>query len=296
MRDLGKIKAMVRFHFLGFWKNPRILITFLLAVVLCFLLSDQVLRVAAHFETTMQGAEPFIWTFGDGTNVLLASLLLILMFSDVPKLSPVTPFYLSRMKRMQWMISQFLYIAAGTALYVAFIMFVTVILCQKYTYPGNVWSETAVRIAYSGLGDSLGIPASVKAMESITPYGCMLQTVCLMLLYSWTLCFLMLAVNIRFGRSRGMFAGIFYSLYGFLLEPENIAGILGLEKQQRYKVNILAGWISPLNHATYPGHTFGYDDLPSVFQSGALFLAFLVLLFLLAGRALKSYNFTFMGY
>lgn len=175
-------------------------------------------------------------------------------------------------------------------------MFVTVILCQKYTYPGNVWSETAVRIAYSGLGDSLGIPASVKAMESITPYGCMLQTVCLMLLYSWTLCFLMLAVNIRFGRSRGMFAGIFYSLYGFLLEPETIAGILGLEKQQRYKVNILAGWISPLNHATYPGHTFGYDDLPSVFQSGALFLAFLVLLFLLAGRALKSYNFTFMGY
>ena len=65
----------------------------------------------------------------------------------------------------------------------------------------------------------------------------------------------------------------FYSLYGFLLEPETIAGILGLEKQQRYKVNILAGWISPLNHATYPGHTFGYDDLPSVFQSGALFLA-----------------------
>lgn len=117
-----------------------------------------------------------------------------------------------------------------------------------------------------------------------------------MLLYSWTLCFLMLAVNIRFGRSRGMFAGIFYSLYGFLLEPETIAGILGLEKQQRYKVNILAGWISPLNHATYPGHTFGYDNLPSVFQSGALFLAFLVLLFLLAGRALKSYNFTFMGY
>ena len=75
MRDLGKIKAMVRFHFLGFWKNPRILITFLLAVVLCFLLSDRVLRVAAHFETTMQGAEPFIWTFGDSTNVLPFALL-----------------------------------------------------------------------------------------------------------------------------------------------------------------------------------------------------------------------------
>ena len=92
MNGPGKIKAVIRFNFLGFFKNTRIILTFLLAVVLCFLLSERVIRVAEHYETSMQAAEPFIWTFGDGTNVLLASLLLILMFSDVPKAGPVTPF------------------------------------------------------------------------------------------------------------------------------------------------------------------------------------------------------------
>lgn len=115
-------------------------------------------------------------------------------------------------------------------------------------------------------------------------------------LYSWTLAFLMLAVNIRIRQITGNVCGNILQSVRISSGTGDLAGILGLEKQQRYKVNILAGWISPLNHATYPGHTFGYDDLPSVFQSGALFLAFLVLLFLLAGRALKSYNFTFMGY
>lgn len=295
MNGPGKIKAVIRFNFLGFFKNTRIILTFLLAVVLCFLLSERVIRVAEHYETSMQAAEPFIWTFGDGTNVLLASLLLILMFSDVPKVGPVTPFYLARMKRMQWMAAQFFYIALGTILYAAFIMSVTIILCQKYTFPGNIWSETAVRLAYSELGDSMGIPASVKAMESITPYECMLQTLVLMLFYSWTLCFLMLAVNLRFGRTKGIFAGIFYSLYGFLLEPDIIARILGLEKHERYKVNVLTGWISPLNHASYPGHSFGYDKLPTIFQSSVLFLVLLAVLGLLSCRALKRYNFTFMG-
>ena len=255
MHGLKKIGTVVRFNFLGFYRNPRIILTFLLAVVLCFLLSERVLRVAQHFDTSMQAAEPFIWTFGDGTNILLASLLLILMFSDVPKAGPATPYYLSRMKRIQWMAAQFFYIGLGTVFYAAFIMLVTIILCQKYTFPGNLWSETAVRLAYSDLGNSMGIPASVKAMESITPYECMLQTLVLMLLYSWTLCFLMLTVNLKFGRTQGIFAGVFYSLYGFLLEPDTIVRIFDLGKQERYRVNVLTGWISPLNHASYPGHS-----------------------------------------
>ena len=150
----------------------------------------------------MQAAEPFIWTFGDGTNVLLASLPPDPHVFRCAEGGSVTP-YLARMKRMQWMAAQFFYIALGTILYAAFIMSVTIILCQKYTFPGNIWSETAVRLAYSELGDSMGIPASVKAMESITPYECMLQTLVLILFYSWTLCFLMLAVRSAVWKDKG---------------------------------------------------------------------------------------------
>ena len=53
------------------------LLTFALAFILCFLLSDKAAAFAYEMETTMQAFEPFVWTFGDANSVLLVSLLLI---------------------------------------------------------------------------------------------------------------------------------------------------------------------------------------------------------------------------
>ena len=33
--------------------------------------------------------------------------------------------------------------------------------------------------------------------------------------------------------------------FGFLLDPQTIGTILGLESYEMYKVNVLAGWVSP---------------------------------------------------
>ena len=84
--------AAVRWNFLGFYKNPRIMITFLFSFILCFFLSDRAMMAANHFDASMQALEPFIWTFGDASSILLCSLMLILLFIDLPKLSPFTPY------------------------------------------------------------------------------------------------------------------------------------------------------------------------------------------------------------
>ena len=65
-------------------KNPRVIIAFSLAFILCFLLSDKVVRFADANDTVMQVFEPFIWTFSDSNSILLASLLLIFLFADMP--------------------------------------------------------------------------------------------------------------------------------------------------------------------------------------------------------------------
>ena len=52
------------------------------------------MMVADYYDSSMQALEPFIWTFGDATSILLCSLLLILLFLDLPKLSPFTPYML----------------------------------------------------------------------------------------------------------------------------------------------------------------------------------------------------------
>ena len=89
---MRQIRAAVDYNFLGFFKNPRTVITFLLSVIVCFLLSGKVIQVAEYYDSSMQAAEPFIWTFGDSTSILLVSLLLIFLFSDLSQIECIHAF------------------------------------------------------------------------------------------------------------------------------------------------------------------------------------------------------------
>lgn len=283
--------AAVRWSFQGFLKNPRIILTFLFTLILCFFLSDRAMLVAERYASSMQLAEPFIWTFGDATSILLSSLMLILLFMDLPKLNPFTPYLLVRTKKSRWLLAQFLYIFLATALYMGYIFLVTSLLCMKKTFFGNVWSKTAALLAYSSMGKALSVPSTVKVMESTTPYGCMLQMITLLLFYALTLSFLMLYAQMKKGKKAAVGAGLAYSLFGFLLDPQVLAKLLHKEEYEMYQIRKLLGWISPLNHATYKMHDFGYDALPAIWQSCLLFSLLLLLLAALSVGTLKKYNF-----
>lgn len=291
MESLRQTAAMVRWNFLGFYKNPRIILTFLFAFILCFFLSDRALMIADYYESSMQALEPFIWTFGDATSILLSSLLLILLFIDLPKLTPFTPYLLLRTRKSCWLLAQFLYIFVVTAGYILYVLLVTSLLCMQKTYPGNVWSKTAALFAYSSMGHTFSVPSTVKVMESITPWGCSMQMVLLLVCYALTLSCFMLYFQMRMGKKAGIAAGLCYSLFGFLLDPKVLAGILHKEEYEMYQVRRIIGWISPLNHATYEMHDFGYDVLPSVGQSCIVFLLLLLAVSLCVFCTLKRYNF-----
>lgn len=294
-KNLKQIIAIARYNFQGFWKNPKTLLTLGLGFILSYLLSEKAIMVAEMYQSPIQVIEPFLWTFGDTVSVLLASILLIFLFSDVPKVSPVTPFYLSRISKRKWLAGQFLYITIGTGIYLAFILLSTSFLCMKRSFVGNIWSKTAALLGYSKLGADMMVPSSVKVMERVTPYGCMGRLLILLLCYSLTLGFLILAVNLISRKNYGIFAGIVYSIAGYLMTSEALQKITGLENYELYKINLFLGWVSPLNHATYARHSFGYDQLPTLVQSYLVFGGILTIFFLLALRALKHYNFEFLG-
>ena len=292
MEAVKQVAAAVRWNFLGFFKNPRVIITFLFSFILCFFLSDRAMMVADYYESPMQALEPFIWTFGDATAILLCSLLLILLFLDLPKLTPFTPNMLLRMRKSRWLFAQLFYIFLVTALYMLYVILVTSLLCMQKTYPGNIWSKTAALLAYSQMGKKLSIPSTVKVMESTTPCSCSMQIMALLVCYALTLSFLMLYFQMKLGKKAAIFAGLSYSLFGFLLNPEILAKILRKEEYEMFLVRRITGWISPLNHATYGMHDFGYDVLPSIGQSCMIFLVILACLSGLSFHTLKKYNFS----
>jgi hypothetical protein len=292
LRQTGSVAA---YNFRQWRKNPRIFITFALAFILCFLLSDKAVKFARDYKTTMQIVEAFVWTFGDSNSILLSSLLLVLLFADMPFISSGTPFYLMRIDRKTWLAGQALYITLATGIYMAFILISTSLVCMSDSFIGNMWSETAAILGYSGAGKAVALPALVKTLEMSTPYEAMGTIFLLMLLYTLLMAFIMLTFNIRKGQLAGVMSVFTFSLFGFLLNPQLLKTLFQLPDGLLYKANVAMGWISPLNHATYHMHNFGYDLLPRIWQTYVIFGVLIMLCFVLALRSIRRYNFNFTG-
>lgn len=295
MYSIRQVFSVAAYNFRQWHKNPRVLITFSLAFILCFLLSDKAVKFARDYQTTMQLVEAFVWTFGDSSSMLLSSLLLILLFTDISILSAGTPFYLMRINRKTWLFGQMVYITLATFLYMIFILLSTSLLCLSNSFIGNMWSETAAILGYSGAGKEIALPTLVKTLEMSRPYECMATIFLLILFYALLIAFIMLLFNIRKGPQAGVIAVFAFSLFGFLLNPELIKTVFQLPNELMYKANVVVGWLSPLNHAAYHMHNFGYDLLPRLWQSYCIFAALIIICFIFTLRGIKKYNFNFSG-
>ncbi len=295
MHRLTQIWTVTVYNFRGWGKNPRIFITFALAFILCFLLSDKAVKFSLEYKTTMQIVEAFVWTFGDSNSILLASLLLVLLFADMPFLGAGVPYYLSRIRRSTWLWGQIVYICLATAIYMLFVLVSTSLVCMGQSFIGNMWSETAAILGYSGAGKAVALPALVKTLEMSTPYECMGTIFLLMLLYTLLMVSIMLVVNVRRGQFWGVASVFMFSLYGFLLNPQTFNAFMHLDQEQMYIANLWAAWLSPLQHATYHMHNFGYDLLPRLWMTYAIFGVLIILCFFFALRAMRKYNFNFSG-
>ena len=71
---MKQVLGIVHYNFFGYFRNPKVIFTFLLEFVLSFLLTGRIMVVMENYDTPVQAVEPFLWTFGDGTAVLLSSL------------------------------------------------------------------------------------------------------------------------------------------------------------------------------------------------------------------------------
>lgn len=294
MKKIRQIFMVTGANFRRWQKNPQMVLVFSLAFILCFLLSDKVVRFSEYHDTLLQAAEPFIWTFGDAGSVLVISLLLLLLFSDMPHLGNEVPLFLVRINRRVWMIGQLLYLVLGTLLFMLFILLSTCILAGGRAYTANLWSNTAAILGYSDIGNAMSIPSFVKVMELSFPYECMLHVFGLMLGYALLMASIMLYLNM-WKENGGVIGGIVFSGFGVILNPQLIADWFDIIPERMQMANILFGWISPLNHATYYMHNFGYDNLPRLWVSYMFFAVGSLIFFLLSLFKIRKYEFSFTG-
>lgn len=294
MYRTGQVLIIALSNFRRWKKSPQVFLAFGLGLVASFLLSDKAVRFAEKHDTALQLFEPFIWTFGDANSILLISLCLLLLFADLPSVDNEVPFLLVRTSRMRWMAGQIVYLCLATLLFVAFILAVCCVLAGKAAYPADFWSDTAAILGYSSIGEEIAVPAFVKVLEFTSPYRCALHIFFLMLGYSLVMAALIFYFNL-FRAKLGMLAGALFSGFGYFLTPDVISNWFGIDLSERSTANILFGWLSPLNHAAYSMHSFGYDRLPKLWMSYVFFGVLGAALFSLAFLRVRRYSFQFTG-
>lgn len=293
MNRIRLVCYLTKLNFLGWKKNPRIILAFVLAFVFCVMMSGKALMFAQSYDTTMQIFEPFVWAFSDGKSILLASFLLLFFFMDMPFIHEGTPYYLMRASRKTWVSAQILYVVLVTILYMLFLLLGFCLLCAPLSFVGNLWSETGALLGYSGVGTQIALPASVKTMEMSNPYKCMATIFLLMTLYTLLAATLMMIFNLMKNKFGGVLSVFILNLYGLLLDPEIVGKILDIPETLQYKSNVITGWISPLNHATYYMHNFGYDLLPRLWQSYLILGAWILLNLFIIRKLSRRYQFIF---
>lgn len=281
-------------NFRGWRRNPQVILSFCIGFIICYMLSDKVLAFAGRHNTALQIVEPFIWTFGDAMSIMLISLPLLLLFSDMPRMKNDVPFFLVRVSRRVWLFGQILYIFLATFFFMVFILASTCLLAGSKGYTADMWSETAAILGYSDIGSQIAVPSFVKVLELSFPYQCMVHIFGLVLCYSLVFSGLIFFFNLCRGNG-GMIAGIVFSGFGFILNPDIVAQWFSLPAERQNMANILFGWISPLNHATYYMHNFGYDNLPRLWNSYLIFFICIVFVFELSFIKIRNYSFSFTG-
>ena len=294
MYRVKQVFMVVKANFRRWKNNPQIILAFLLGFVISFLLSNKVIDFAERFDTTLQMFESFIWTFGDAKSILMISLCLLLIFSDFPNLGNDVPLFLVRTTRFRWMLGQLIYVATATIIYVFFILISTCILSVNYSYPANLWSDTAAILGYSDIGRNVAIPSYVKVLERSFPYKCTMELMLLMMGYALLLSVIILFFNMC-KKNMGMVAGVLFSGSGLMLNPTLISEWFDISPERMVDANIIFGWISPLNHATYYMHNFGYDNLPKLWMSYVFFATFILVFFILCLIKIRRYSFNFTG-
>ncbi len=287
--------TVAAYNFRSWRRNPRVVLTFALALVLSWLLTEKAVAFSSEHDTPTQILEPFIWAFGDGASILFASSILLLLFADMPFLSAATPYYLVRIDRRTWLLGQMLYVIFATILYVFWILLTTALLCARTSFSGNQWSRAAALLGYSGAGGQFFLPSSVRTMEQATPCAVAGVIFLLMLLYALTMVGLMLTLTLCRSSRAGIVGAVVFSVYGLILRPETVTTVFDLSLEERFRANVLIGWVSPLSHATYPMHNFGFDRLPTLTQTCLLFSAVITVFALCAHNAVKHYDFCFVG-
>lgn len=277
-------------------KNPRFYMSLLLGFLLCWLLTDKTMAISRTYLTNVQLLEPFVWCYADDDSILFSALVMMLMFSALPRLDTPASYLIFRTTRLNWLMGQVMTVFILTLGYALMILLSSMAMCIGCNvFVANSWSETATMLSFSPASFEVALAVMRKTVKLTTPYGCAVQIFLLLFQYVLLLAMLQLTFTVLKSRKAGIMAVLIINFVGYVLTPDRFMTWLQLPMDMQYYANLLSAWLSPLQHATYTMHNFGYDLLPRVHTSCLILGGASVVLMVISALAMGKFSFNFTG-
>lgn len=277
-------------------KNPRFYMSLLLGFLLCWLLTDKTMAISRTYLTNVQLLEPFVWCYADADSILFSALVMMLMFSAFPRLDTPASYLIFRTTRLNWLLGQIITVFILTLGYTLMILISSMVMCIGCNvFVANNWSETATMLSFSPQNFEVALKVMRKTVKLTTPYGCAVQIFFLLFQYVLLMAMLQLTFTVLKSRKTGIIAALILNFMGYVLTPERFMNWLELPTPMRYYANLLSAWLSPLQHATYTMHNFGYDLLPRLYVSYLILGGCTALLIVISMLAMRRFSFNFTG-
>ena len=134
-----------------------------------------------------------------------------------------------------------------------------------------------------------------KTVKLAEPYSCAVQIFLLLFQYVLLTAMIQMTFAVLKNRRAGIMAALIVNFAGYVLTPDSFMTWLQLPQSFAYYANLISAWISPLQHATYSMHNFGYDMLPTLPVSHMLLGGAMLALSVAAALAMRRFQFNFMG-
>lgn len=296
MCSLRKAFVCAGWNLYSLRKNPRFYMSLLLGFLLCWLLTDKTMAISRTYMTNVQLLEPFVWCYADDDSILFSALVMMLMLSSFPRLDTPASYLIFRTTRLSWLLGQVATVLVLTLGYTLMILLSSMVMCIGCNvFAGNTWSETATMLSFSPASFEVALAVMRKTVKLTTPYGCAVQIFLLLFLYVLLMSMLQLTCTVLKSRRTGVMVSLVINFAGYVLTPDRFMAWLQLPTEMQYYANLLSAWLSPLQHATYTMHNFGYDLLPRVQTSCLILGGASLVLMAVAMACMGRYSFHFTG-
>ena len=277
-------------------RNPRFYMSLLLGFLLCWLLTDKTMAISRTYLTNVQLLEPFVWCYADDESILFSALVMMLLLSALPRLDTPASYLIFRTTYLNWLLGQIATVFILTLGYTLMILVFSMVMCIGCNvFVTNNWSETATMLSFSPASFEVALSVMRKTVKLTTPYGCTIQIFLLLFQYVLLMAMLQLTFTMLKSRKAGIIAVLGINFAGYVLTPDRFMTWLQLPREMQYYANLLSAWLSPLQHATYTMHNFGYDLLPRVQTSCLLLGGVSLLLMIVSALAMRRFSFRFTG-